>query len=221
MKSSLTIPISIVVGGIIIALAVYISLPKDAVIPIQASLIRPVEARDHILGNPAAQAMVIEYSDFDCEYCKHFHSTLHQIIANEGIDGDIAWVFRHFPLYERHPNALLHARAAECAGKVGGNTAFWSFADALFESQPADPTRYGEFARAAGLLSTTDFANCYANASTTVLEKISADRQNALDMGADGTPFSVILIPGKEPIVMDGAYSYDAVREIVEQALAD
>ena len=47
-----------------------------------------------------------------------------------------------------------------------------------------------------------------------------ADRQNAFDIGAQGTPYSLILVAGKPPVVMAGGYSYDAVKELLKQALA-
>lgn len=162
--------------------------------------------------------MIVEYADFDCEYCKGFEETLRQIIANEGAGGDVAWVFREFPLVEIHPNAFSHARAAECAAYVAGNDAFWKFADALFANQPVDPSQYGALAASAGI-SSDDFATCYATASSTLDARINADRQNALDIGAQGTPYSLILIKGQPPVVMGGAYSYDAVKQLVDQAL--
>jgi protein-disulfide isomerase len=218
MKSSVTIPVAIVIGGLTVALAIYVSTPKQRT-DLHPLLVRPVSASDHILGNPAAKVKIIEYSDFDCDYCKDFHSTLHQIIANEGTRGEVAWVFRSFPISEIHDNALSHARAAECVAEVGGNDAFWKFANALFANQPANSNRYGELAKAAGIVSSTEFATCYANPPKELTDRIRADRDNALDMGATGTPFSLIVVEGKEPIVMDGAYSYDAVRELVEEAL--
>ncbi len=222
MKRSYTIPIAIVFGGIIIAIAVYVSMPKS---PVSSggnpSLVRLVGATDHILGNPTAPVIIVEYSDFDCEYCRSFNETLHQVIANAGANGKVAWVFREFPLTELHPNALAHARAAECAAEVGGNDAFWKFADLLFANQPANSARYGEFARSIGIADETAFASCYSSASTTLEARIMADRQNALDMGAQGTPYSLILVAGKPPVVMDGAYSYDAVLQLVDQALGN
>ena len=221
MSNTLTVPIAIVVGGIIVAGAVYISTPKKAPAgpdTIDASLVRPVGASDHILGNPTAKVIIVEYSDFNCEYCKVFNDTLHQIIADKGAEGDVAWVFREFPLTEIHPNSMTHAEAAECAGQVGGNDAFWAFSDQLFAHQPADPSEYGTFAKTVGILS-NDFATCYQNASTTVAERIMSDRQNALAMGAQGTPISIILVAGKSPIVMSGGYSYDAASELIAQAL--
>jgi len=220
MKSFLTVPTAIVLGGIIVAAAVYVSMPK---IPSSGAgnpaLVRAVGASDHILGNPTAPVMIVEYSDFDCEYCRDFHNTLHQIIANAGANGKVAWVFRQFPLSEIHPNAFSHARAAECIATVAGNDAFWKFSNALFANQPVEPTRYGELAHSIGI-SGDAFATCFANASSTLDARIMADRQNALDVGAQGTPYSLILVAGKPPVVMEGAYSYDAVKQLVDQALA-
>ncbi|MFA5998288.1 MAG: thioredoxin domain-containing protein [Candidatus Paceibacterota bacterium] len=220
MRSSYTIPLAIILGGVIVAGALYASVPKTPTNIGNPSLVRPVGAADHILGNPAAKVMIIEYSDFDCEFCKDFHDTLHQVIANEGADGDVAWVFRQFPLIEIHPNALTHARAAECAASVAGNDVFWKFSDALFANQPADTGSYGTLAASVGI-SGDAFATCFASASTTVEARILADRQNALDMDARGTPYSLILVDGKPPIEMAGAYPYDAVKKLIDEALAN
>ncbi len=221
MKPSLTVPLAIIAGGIIVAGAVYFSTAGGgAGSGGHPELVRPVGASDHILGNPAAPVKIVEYADFDCEFCKTFDGTLHELIANEGANGQVAWVFREFPLTEIHPNALARARAAECVAQVAGNDAFWKFADALFANQPVDPARYGALAAEAGV-SGDAFASCYANAAGSVDARIAADRQNALDMGAHGTPYSLILAPGEAPVVLDGAYSYDALKGLVDQALAE
>lgn len=220
MKSSYTIPIAIMLGGVIIALAVYTSMPKrPAGQTGNPSLVRPVDSTDHIFGNPAAKVVIVEYADFDCEFCKDSNDIMHQIVANEGAKGQVAWVFREFPLMEPHPNALSHARAAECVAQVAGNDMFWKFESALFANQPVDPSRYGTLAKAAGVTGDA-FATCYAAASSTVEARILKDRQNALDMGAQGTPFSLILVADKAPIVMNGFYSYNEVKQLVDQALA-
>ncbi len=222
MKSSFMIPIAIILGGAIVAIAIYISVPKYVSTGSSTgdpTLVRPITSNDHILGDPTAQVMIVEYADFDCEYCKKFNETLHQIIATEGTTGKVALVFREFPLTEIHPNALPLARAAECVAQTAGNDAFWKFTDLLFANQPVDPANLGALAATAGV-SGNAFATCYINAATTVDARITADRQNALAIGARGTPYSVILTTGAAPIVMDGAYSYDAVKQLVDQALS-
>ncbi len=222
MKTSLTIPLAIAVGGIIIAIAVYFSVPRPEGSTSSGkgnpALVRPVSTTDHILGNPTAPVMIVEYADFDCDYCKGFDDTLHQVIASEGTSGKVAWVFREFPLIEIHPNAMTNALAAECVAQTAGNDAFWKFKSELFAHQPIDPLQYGAYAMAAGAESDA-FATCYATASTTLSARVWADRQNAFDIGAQGTPYSIIVAPGKAPIVIDSAYPYDAVKTLVDQAL--
>ncbi len=223
MKSSYTIPIAIVLGGVIVALAVYFSVSRPPSTPSgkgNPAAVRPIGVNDHILGNPAAKVVIIEYADFDCTYCKGFSDTLHQIVADEGLDGEIAWAFRHFPLIEIHENALRHAEAAECAAQAGGNDAFWKFSDALFAAQPADPTKYGVYAEKAGVPGEA-FASCYANASTTVYARVMADRQNALDAGAIGTPYTLIVVPGKAPTIISGTYPYEAIQSMISDALKE
>ncbi|MBI2410123.1 thioredoxin domain-containing protein [Candidatus Kaiserbacteria bacterium] len=227
MKSSFTIPIAIIAGGLIVAGAVYVSSYRSKVTGGNPALVRPVSASDHIFGNPAARVMIVEYSDFDCIPCKEFEVILRQVVASEAASGSVALVFRHFPLTELHPNALALAKAAECAGEAGGNEAFWRFADALFANQPVSPSGLGALAmqaRIPGSGADTDgntFATCYASesASKPLVERIMRDRQNALDMGAQGAPYTVILRSGMAPIVMNGAYSYYAVKELVNRAL--
>lgn len=218
MSSPNTLPVAIIIGGIIVSLAIYLSLNPGISAPKQGdpSLVRPVSTSDHILGNPDAKVFIIVYSDFDCEFCKEFHETLHEIIATEGTRGEIAWVFRQFPLSEIHPNALSHARAAECAAISGGNESFWKFADELFRSQPANPATYGAMAQTTGIPGDA-FSACYVHAATTVDPRIIADRENAFTVGASGTPFSLIIKEGRSPIVVNGAYSYDALKEILEK----
>jgi len=221
MKSSYTISVAIILGGIIVAGAVFLtfrnSFPSSSTG--NPALVRPVGTSDHILGNPAAQIMIVEYTDFDCEFCKAFHETLKQVIANNGANGKVAWVLREFPLTEIHPNAISHARAAECAAYAGGNDAFWKFTDALFANQPVNSSQYGAFAVSSGIVGNA-FASCFSNASSTIDARISADRQNALDVGAQGTPYSLIIVNGRAPVVIDGAYPYDAVKQLIDQALA-
>lgn len=85
------------------------------------------EPGDHILGNPDASIVIIEYSDYECPYCKSFHPTLTQIVQNS--NGNVAWVYRHWPI---HQGSLEKLIAAECIATLKGNDAFWKYTDLLF-----------------------------------------------------------------------------------------
>lgn len=87
-----------------------------------------ITADDHIQGDiTTAPAIIIEYSDIDCPFCKKVHPTLQALVDQ----GKIAWVYRHSPIPQLHPFAYTKALAAECVAQQKGNTAFWSYLNAL------------------------------------------------------------------------------------------
>lgn len=104
-------------------------------IPITAN-IRPIATDEHLFGNPDAEIVIVEYSDLECPYCKMFHEVMHQVVAEEG--GEVAWIYRHFPMPSLHPMAFLEAEATECAWEQGSNEAFWKYTDKLFEITPSN-----------------------------------------------------------------------------------
>ena len=85
---------------------------------------------DFIRGNPDAEFSLIEYSDYECPYCKRFHITASQFIQS---NPDVNWVYRHFPLDFHNPGAQRQAEAAECAGYLGSNDAFWNYSDQIYQ----------------------------------------------------------------------------------------
>ncbi|HEX7810971.1 MAG TPA: DsbA family protein [Burkholderiales bacterium] len=90
----------------------------------------PVAAVDHMLVPADARVTVVEYGDFECPICKQAAPAVK--LALSRFAGRMRFVFRHFPLEEVHPHALLAAEAAEAAG---GQGKFWQMHDLLFENQ--------------------------------------------------------------------------------------
>ncbi len=93
----------------------------------------PITEQDYILGDKNATITIVEYSDLECPFCVRFHATQEAIM--EEYAGQVRWVHRHFPL-DFHKNAKEYAYAAECAGEIGGNDAFWNMIDYIFKNQP-------------------------------------------------------------------------------------
>jgi hypothetical protein len=89
--------------------------------------------QDRIRGNPNADLFIIEYCDYLSLFCKRFHETLLQVIDTYGVSGEVAWVYRQFPLEDLHPLALDVAIAAECVGEVSGTMGFWEFTDKIYQ----------------------------------------------------------------------------------------
>lgn len=85
---------------------------------------------DHVYGNKDSKVVLIEYGDYQCPGCATTHPVVKQVI--EKYKGKMAFVFRHFPLYSSHPNALAAATTAEAAGLQGK---FWEMHSLLYERQ--------------------------------------------------------------------------------------
>jgi protein-disulfide isomerase len=90
----------------------------------------PVNQDDHVRGDIKAPIALIEFSDFQCPFCSSIHTTLKRLIQE--YDGQVKWVYRHFPLSSIHAEAAPAAVASECIARLAGNDAFWQFADVAF-----------------------------------------------------------------------------------------
>jgi protein-disulfide isomerase len=108
---------------------------------------RPVGPDDHVLGDPRAPVTLVEYGDFECDYCTRAFPILKKVTAH--FLSEVRFVFRHAPQTRLHPNAELAAEASEAAGAQG---AFWPFHDRLYTVRdPIDWDRLVADARALDL----------------------------------------------------------------------
>ena len=94
------------------------------------SLAVPPEPTDHLEGSEHARVTVVEYGDFECPGCKVAATT--PTLLLERFPNKVRFIFRHFPLQDAHPHALMAAEAAEAAAAQGK---FWQMHDHLFQNQ--------------------------------------------------------------------------------------
>src|ERR1700688_965503 len=94
------------------------------------SLAVPPEPTDHLEGSEHARVTVVEYGDFECPGCKVAATT--PTLLLERFPNKVRFIFRHFPLQDAHPHALMAAEAAEAAAAQGK---FWQMHDLLFQNQ--------------------------------------------------------------------------------------
>lgn len=193
---------------------------EDSEAQARSARLRPVSKdRDHIRGNPDAPVTLIEYSDFECPFCKSFHPTVKKVV--EESNGQVRWVYRHFPLDQIHPvKARKEAAASECAAELGGNDAFWKFADRFFEVTPSNnktdiDTVLPRIAREIGL-NEAKFASCLASGRHD--KRVEEDYQNAVAAGGRGTPWSVVVWKSGRIYPLSGAQPYASVKQLVELA---
>lgn len=237
-QSALSVPMAIVVAGLLISGAVFFSrgsagegkgltrealkMPETAAVASAPSptALRPIGVNDHIRGNPDAQVLVIEYSDPECPFCKRFHETMQQIIADYGKSGKVAWVYRHFPLAQLHSKALNEAEATECAAELGGNNGFWNYIDELFRITPSNdglpPSELPAIAERVGL-DRAKFEKCLAGGVHEA--RVADDYANAVATGGTGTPWSIVQSKTGERTTINGAQPYAQVKETIDKLL--
>ncbi len=189
--------------------------------------VRGITADDHILGSPTAPIVFFVYSDFSCSFCKEYHDTMRAIITMFGQEGKVAWVFRHMPYVQLHPESPLYAHAGKCVAKERGDAGFWKFADDLFDvADPLDPLTAEELvilAEKSGATKQT-FAACMS--SNEFMDDIAVDFEEAVLAGAKGTPFTVVDTPsgrsvyqGAQPFKVLGGAVQSAIRSLGTEAV--
>ncbi len=183
--------------------------------------INPVNADDHILGNPNAPVKIIEFSDLECPFCKTFHQTTLQIMNDYNKDGKVALIYRTYPLESLHPiNGRRAAEAAECAAELGGNEKFWAYIDTYFKTTPSNdqinPALIPQIGEEIGL-NRSQFESCIDSGKFN--QKIDNNLKDGTNAGLKGTPYSVIIDKDGKKYSIDGAQSYDQVKLIIEEAL--
>jgi protein-disulfide isomerase len=167
----------------------------------------PIGAVDHATGAPHAQVTVLEYGDFECPNCKQAQPAVKLLL--ERFAGRVRFVFRHFPLTDVHPHAMLAAQAAECAAGQGN---FWGMYDLLFDNQShLDLKHLHACAERLGL----DMARFTAEMDDEVyLQRVREQVQGALASGVRGTP--TFFVNGR---LEDVSYGLRSLFPAVEKAL--
>ena len=228
-KNNLAIPVSIVIAGAFIALGVYLSgsngntaqvptpgQPQEVVDT--TDQVRKVTKDDHIKGNPKAEVTIVEYSDFECPFCKRHHDTMNKIVSERD---DVRLVFRQFPLDSLHPkNARKAAVASECVNKLGGNDAFWKFIDEYFRTTPTNDRwniddELDRLVKFAGVDKKV-FDTCYTSGEFD--KHVQDDVDNAIATGGRGTPWNVIITKSGKTMPLNGAQSESTINQLIDIA---
>ena len=161
-----------------------------------------------VRGSAGAPVTVVEFSDFECPFCKQTHPTLKQVL--ERYPGKVQLAYRDFPLDSIHPQARRAAEAARCANDQGK---FWEYHDVLFTQSPQ--LALEDLRRYAGQLGldVTKFDGCLAAGVHKATVQRDLDEGNRL--GITGTP--AFFINGR---TLSGAQPLEAFTRLIEQELA-
>ena len=182
---------------------------------------------DPVLGDKNAPVTIIEFSDYQCPFCRKFWTEAYQQIKKDYIDtGKVKFVYRDFPLSSIHPAAEPAAEAANCVREKGGDEAYYKMHDKIFQEgnklDGGDPitgpvrgtaqfgaTELKKWAKDLGY----DIDSCLDSGKyTSEVQKDLADGQAA---GGQGTPYFVIN--GKP---LSGAQPFAAFKQVIDAELA-
>jgi protein-disulfide isomerase len=166
------------------------------------------EDDDPSIGPKNAPITIIEFSDYECPYCRRWYSEVYGKLREEYPD-QVRIVFRDFPLTAIHPNAVPAAEAANCAGD---QDAYWEFHDKLFAGGQFGSEIYLQYASELGL-NMDEFNACIESGKFN--DEVMGDYQYAAGLGVRSTP--TFFLNGL-PIV--GAHPYDVFQQVIEKELA-
>jgi len=171
-------------------------------------------ANTPVVGVSSAKVTIVEYTDFQCPYCKEAHFTLKELLKQ--YKGKIKIAYKHNPL-DIHLWAKDAAFASVCVYKQKPES-FWRLTDYFFQNQSGITaetlsTKIKEFSTRSNL-NYSQLETCMQDPSTK--EKVSADIAEAGTLGLNSAPSFVVN--GK---IVQGALPIDQFKTVIDQALAE
>ena len=181
---------------------------------------------DPILGDKNAPVTIIEFSDYECPFCKrHFDETLPQLVKEYISTGKVKLVFRDLPLPFHNPMATTEAITANCARAQGDDNTYYKFHDEIFKRTKSNGnglTKDDLYKISDDLkLNTAKLKTCMDDPKQA--EEVQKDLTDANSVGANGTPAFFI---GKstddgtiEAVLTSGAQPFSVFKTIIDELL--
>lgn len=162
----------------------------------------------HSIGPADAPITIIEFSDYQCPFCRRWHDEVYQPLL-AAYPGKIRLVYRNLPLTSIHPDAFAAAEAAMCGGD---QNAYWQYHEKLFSSTALGSSVYLQYAQELGL-DTQSFESCITDHK--FKDAIEADSNFAINMGVSSTP--TFFING---LAVVGAQPLSVFKQVIDKELA-
>ena len=178
---------------------------------------------DPVKGNDNAKITIVEFSDFQCPFCKRFSDQTESQLLTEYVDsGKAKFVYRDFPLDSIHQSAMAAALAGECADEQGK---FWEYHDKLFAGQAdwsrLDSTDAADKFRQYGSeinLNVGNFNSCFDSGK--YKDEIIKDRSDGVSYGVSGTPTFFIGNSKNGYVKAVGAQPFSSLQRILDDQLS-
>ncbi len=180
-----------------------------------------VNENEYVAGAEKANITIVEYSDFECPFCKRFSETMSTVMKD--LDGKVNRVFRHFPLPFHGDLAVEQAKAVECVGKLGGAEKFWKFNELVFKTTKSNIGMKAEELPTLAVkvgVNKAKFNTCLKDEA--IAAKVQADIESGQKSGVEGTPASFIVNnkTGKVEFV-NGMLPAAAMKAKIEAVMKD
>ncbi len=156
-------------------------------------------------GGKSAPVTIIEFSDYECPFCKRAEPTVQQVLKTYG--DKVRFVYRDYPL-PFHKDALPASEAAHCAAAQGK---FWPYHDKLMASQDVGQEKLDQFAGEVGL-DKAKFDECVKDKKFSA--DIERDQKDGQKVGVNGTP--TFFINGR---MLDGAQPFEKFQEVIDEEI--
>ena len=158
-------------------------------------------------GNPKASVMIVEFSDYQCPYCRQVEPTVKDLMAKYG--DKVSLAYRDLPLRQIHPQAQIAAEASRCAEEQGK---FWEYHDQLFAASALDHDSLVKYARDLKL-DDKQFDSCLTTEKYKA--EIDQDLREGVGAGITGTPGFFI-----NGAAVSGAQPEEEFVRVIDQELA-
>ena len=247
-NSFITTPTAILIGSILISISLLVSggavqikgfnagrggggsdLAAASAAPTAEAPADPTSATvsvddDPVIGDPNAPVTVVEFSDYECPFCKrHFDQTYSQLKTNYIDTGKVKLVFRDLPLSFHDPLATKQAIAANCAREQGNDETYFKMHDEIFSTTTSNGSGmtmdqlYGLASKVG--IDQAAFKSCID--ADKYKEEVSKDLADANAAGATGTPSFVIGKSGDQVsgALIVGAQPYSAFQTEIDALL--
>lgn len=162
----------------------------------------------YALGPTDAPITIVEFSDYQCPFCKKWHQEVYESLLAAYPD-QIRIVYRHLPLTSIHPDAFPAAEAAMCAGE---QDAYWPFHEKLFDGDLLGAGVYTQYAQDLKL-DMSAFEACITERRYEA--QVQADSDFAVNLGVNSTP--TFFING---LAIVGAQPLNVFKQVIDKELA-
>ncbi len=177
---------------------------------------------DAVLGNKDAPVTIVEFSDYQCPFCRRSYTQVYPLLKENFINnGKVKFIFRDFPLSSIHPGAIPAAQAAECADDEGK---YYEMHDKIFDEQnklgqgtaPFTNDDLKKWASEIGLNS-GDFNSCLDSGK--YAKEVEKDFNDGNSYGVSGTPTYFVGNEKDGYKIIGGAQPYQVFEQAINEYL--